>query len=208
MTEAKGAYSLKTAYKIATPEEAASFYDGWAATYDAELTKNGYATPRRCAEALAQFVGDKAAPIMDLGCGTGLSGLALRAVGFSAIDGFDISPEMLAKAAGLGAYRSVAVANLAEPLAVAEGVYANAASIGCLSPEYLPVTVLDEILSKLPAGGCLVFSLNDHAAADGTMEGRVMELTDSGYAECLHRDYGEHIPGTGLQSTVYVLRRR
>ena len=72
----------------------------------------------------------------------------------------------------------------------------------------MPAAVLDEILSKLPTGGCLVFSINDHSAADGSIVGRIMTLVDCGAAELVFKEYGEHMPATGLKSTVYVLRKR
>lgn len=201
-------YSLKTAYDLRTSEDISEFYDGWAKGYEDEVGENGYITPRRCAEALAAHAADKDRPIMDLGCGTGLSGLALKAAGFTVIDGYDLSEEMLTRADDKDVYRDTQIADLSKPLDIETGAYANAAAIGCLSPEYMPVTVLDEILKKLPKGGCLVFSLNDHAAEDGTMVGRINALIDCGFAQLLHREYGEHLPGIGLKSTVFVLQKR
>ena len=70
--------------KVYAARDAAStrdLYDDWAATYDAEIGDNGYATPGRCAEALKQFSQDLSQPVLDFGCGTGLSGLALRLAG-------------------------------------------------------------------------------------------------------------------------------
>ncbi|MEO0622528.1 MAG: methyltransferase domain-containing protein [Pseudomonadota bacterium] len=200
--------SLAGAYKVTSPEEAKPFYDDWSARYEAEVADNGYVTPKRCAEALATFVALPDQPIMDLACGTGLSGLALRAAGFGTIDGFDLSEGMLEKARDKGIYRSLALSDLSQPLEMPEGVYQNAAAIGCVSPEYMPPTVLDEILGKLPSGGCLVFSVNDHAASDGTIVGRLHELIDTGYAELLFSEYGDHLPEIDLKATVYVLRRR
>lgn len=198
---------LKGAYSLSSSTQAAAFYDGWAAGYDAELTSHGYVTPQRCAAALARHAEDVTAPMMDLGCGTGLSGLALRNAGFTRIDGYDISPEMLARAEQrVGLYHHLGVADLSLPLTM--GSYANAAAIGCLSPDYMPVTVLDRVLEKLPPGGCFVFSLNDITQADGTFLGRICELTDTCVADLVHRDYGDHIPGTGLKATVYVLKKR
>ncbi|GMG81639.1 class I SAM-dependent methyltransferase [Paralimibaculum aggregatum] len=199
---------LEHAYRIETPEEAEGFYDRWAPAYDAEVGKNGYITPKRCAEALAAHAALPWAPVMDLACGTGLSGLALRAAGFDCIDGFDLSEEMLARARRKDVYRELAIADLSKPLEMPGDVYQNAAAIGCISPEYMPPTVLDEIVGKLPSGGCLVFSVNDHAAADGTIRGRINDLIDCGYTELLVADYGAHLPGIGLKATVYVLRRR
>ncbi len=198
---------LGDAYKLSNPDEAQEFYQGWAAGYDAEIASNEYISPKRCAEALIRHAAAPWAPMMDLGCGTGISGLALKAAGFECIDGFDFSPAMLDKAAGKGLYRTLAIADLSKPLEIAEGAYQNAAAIGCITPEYMPATVLDEILSKLPQGGCLVFSVNDHSAADGSIVGRIMTLTDCGAAELVFREYGEHLPAIDLKSTVYVLKK-
>lgn len=201
-------YKLSTAYTLTSPEESHAFYQGWAEGYEAEVAENGYITPQRCAEALAQHAAAPWAPIMDLGCGTGISGLALKAAGFECIDGYDFSQAMLDQAASKGIYRNLGIADMSKPLEIEEGVYQNAAAIGCITPEYMPATVLDEILSKLPQGGCLVFSVNDHSAADGSIVGRIMTLIDCGTAELLFKEYGDHLPAIGLKSTVYVLKKR
>lgn len=201
-------YGLSKVYTVTDPETARSHYQGWAAGYDGEVTENGYITPQRCAAALAAHATAPWAPVMDLACGTGISGLALRAAGFECIDGYDFSPAMLEQAAAKGVYRQTGIADLSKPLEIPEGVYQNAAAVGCITPEYMPATVLDEILSKLPQGGCLVFSVNDHSAADGTILGRIMTLIDCGAAELAFKEYGDHLPGIGLKATVYVLRKR
>ncbi|MGB1179935.1 MAG: methyltransferase type 11, partial [Lentibacter algarum] len=43
-------------------------YAAWAKSYDQELGEGGYATPARCAEALAKHSRDLTAPILDFGC--------------------------------------------------------------------------------------------------------------------------------------------
>jgi predicted TPR repeat methyltransferase len=201
-------FQLSGAYKLKGPEQSRDFYQGWAEGYDAEIAENGYITPQRCAAALAAHAAAPWAPVMDLGCGTGISGLALKAAGFECVDGYDFSEAMLARAAAKGVYRRTGIADLSKPLEIPEGHYQNAAAIGCISPEYMPPTVLDEILGKLPAGGCLVFSVNDHSAEDGTIVGRINCLVDCGAAELVFKEYGEHLPGIGLKATVYVLRKR
>jgi len=199
---------LKTAYGTTGPEATRALYQGWAVGYDEEIAENGYVTPARCAAALAAHATAPWAPVMDLGCGTGISGLALRAAGFECIDGYDFSEAMLEKAAAKGVYRRTAIADLSKPLEIEEGAYQNAAAVGCITPDYMPATVLDEILSKLPQGGCLVFSLNDRSARDGSIVGRMMTLIDSGTAELVFKEHGDHLPGIGLKAWVYVLRKR
>lgn len=49
----------------------------------------------------------------DLGCGTGRTGVWLKQRGVSAIDGVDLTPEMLALARGKGVYRQLTEANVA-----------------------------------------------------------------------------------------------
>ena len=66
-------------------------YAKWSRTYDSEVSSNGYVTPQRCAKALAQFSSDLKIPVLAYRCGTGLSGEALRAEGFTTIHGYDIS---------------------------------------------------------------------------------------------------------------------
>ncbi len=51
-------------------------------------------TPARCVEALARFV-PLDQPVLDVGCGTGLSGAALAAGGFVDVSGQDVNQAML-----------------------------------------------------------------------------------------------------------------
>ena len=199
---------LKSAYGLDGPKAVGEFYGGWANGYEDEVIANGYITPERCAKALAGFVEDKSSPVADLACGTGLSGLALRAQGFTLIDGFDLSPEMLEKArAKEGLYRNLAICDMSKPLAVPEGTYAHVAAVGCITHDYLPATVLDEILRIVPSGGHFVFSINDWTAREGSMERRLGEICDCGAAVTIFKEYGDHVPGNDMGCTVYVLRK-
>ncbi|MEM9139459.1 MAG: methyltransferase domain-containing protein [Pseudomonadota bacterium] len=200
---------LNQIYTLRSLEDATAFYDGWADGYDAELEDNGYATPARCAAALAEFATAPEAPVADFGCGTGLSGLALRRHGFNHVYGYDISQEMLVQARAKDCYREAAVLDMSQPFeGLPKGHFQNAAAIGSLSPWFMPPTVLDEMLGLLPAGGCLVCSLNDHALKEGSMETRILELTEHAAADLVFKDHGDHLPGQDLLSTVYVLKKR
>lgn len=198
---------LDKAYGLGGPEETRALYRDWAASYDAELRAAGYASPARVAAAMATAVMDKAAPLLDLGCGTGLSGAALRDEGFSAVDGTDFSEEMLAVAAAKGLYRRLIPGDLNRPIPAAPGDYANMVAVGVFSPGHAPPEMIEAVVDLLPAGGCFGFTLNDHALEDGVYEARVFALRDRGTAEIACADYGEHLPRRGLKATAYVLRR-
>jgi len=198
---------LTDVYGLEDVEDTRDYYRRWAESYDAEVAENGYVTPKRCAEALAGAVADLADPLIDLGCGTGLSGLAFRAAGFTCIDGCDLTEEMLEKARARGVYRRLWLAEAGASVPFEAGAYTNAAAVGVMSPGHAPASLIDAVMAALPPGGCFTFSLNDHALEDPTFEGRIREHVDTGAAQLMFREHGPHLPGIGLEATVYVLRK-
>jgi len=206
MSEKRG--FLGNAYTVGSRQETQALYKDWAKTYEQEIRDNGYATPRRCAEALAAQADDRDAPVLDLGCGTGLSGEALRDAGFTTIDGTDFSAEMLEVAAAKpGLYRSLLQGDLANPLPAAPGQYRHVAAVGVLSPSHAPAATIGQTVALLPSGGCFVFSLNDHTLADPSFQAEIERLVTNGQVEEIFRAYGDHLPGQDLKAEVVVLRR-
>lgn len=202
---------LDGAYSHGAGRDAEAFYDEWATSYDEELTENGYATPVRCAKALAAVFKEADAPfsrpLLDLGCGTGLSGAALRVAGFTRIDGWDPSAEMLRRAEARGVYRVLRETEAGAPISAAKDAYDAVVAAGVLSPGLAPPETIDEVVAFLPQGGWMAFSLNDHAFEDCAYEGRVMELTDTGAVTVELKEYGPHIPAREIGAWVYVLRK-
>ncbi|MDH3705212.1 MAG: methyltransferase domain-containing protein [Acidimicrobiia bacterium] len=200
---------LQRTYGLDTPDQVEQHYREWATTYEQELLDNGYASPARCARALAATVADRSAPLLDAGCGTGLSGLALRDAGFTTIDGYDFSPEMLALAADkTSVYRSLGTVDLSRPLPVEAGSYANACAAGVVHPGHAPVEAIGFVIDVLPTGGCFALSLSDHALTVPEFPGAVDEVVASGRADLVSDGYGPHLPGIDLGSRIIVLRRR
>ncbi|MCA8868052.1 MAG: class I SAM-dependent methyltransferase [Rhodobacteraceae bacterium] len=199
---------LNRLYYIRNHDQARDLYQNWAKTYDQEIIGNDYATPHRCARALADLLQDKAAPVLDIGCGTGLSGIALRECGFLTIDGCDFSPEMLKIAAARpGLYRRLWEVDVENPLPFAPGSYAAITAVGVLASDHAPAGMIDDVLQSLTKGGLFVFSLNDHTLQDPSFEARIAENVDTGFARLLFKEHGPHLPGIDLKSTVYVLEK-
>src|SRR5262245_26510923 len=86
-------------------------YDEWAGTYEATVATglDELLLPRL--RAVNWRAMNEAA---DLACGTGRAGAWLKRRGVGAIDGVDLSAEMLSLALGKGVYRRLVVADLAE----------------------------------------------------------------------------------------------
>jgi len=198
---------LDKVYDARDAEETRTLYDAWSTTYEAEVVEHGYATPGRCAEALAQYLDDLTAPVLDFGCGTGLSGLALRTHGFQTIDGVDLSEDMLKGAAEKGAYRALRQIEAGAQPVGTPGDYAAIAAIGVIGAGAAPIDTFDLLMNGLVSGGKLVLSFNDHALSDPANEGRLSEWMDTGAARLLFKDYGPHLPGLDLKSNVYVLEK-
>lgn len=195
---------LDRIYAANDQDAISALYDEWSATYEAEISANGYATPARCTEALATYTPDKTMPVLDFGCGTGLSGLALRLAGFVVIDGVDLSPQMIAVAAEKDVYRTLNTLAPSDP--VPQG-YALMSAVGVIGPGAAPITVLDSLLHALQPEGKLVFSLNERALADPGNTGMLNEWLDCGAARLLFAEDGPHLPGMDLKATVYVVEK-
>ncbi len=198
---------LNRVYQARDSDETRALYDDWSKTYEDEVGANGYITPERCSKALAQFTDDLRAPILDFGCGTGLSGLALTKSGFRIIDGVDLSAEMLAGADAKGIYRSLRQIEAGESPVTTPGAYAAIAAIGVIGAGAAPVDTFDLLMNALGHGGKLVLSYNDHALQDPVYEARISEWTDPGAARLLFKESGPHLPGKNINSTVYVIEK-
>ena len=198
---------LRKAYNLETQQDTDAYYSAWAASYDDELTSQRYRTPQRCAEALAQFV-ELAEPVLDIGCGTGLSGKALATQGFSNLTGHDVNEDMLALARDAGVYREVGLTDVANPFPFEAGTFAALAAVGVIGVGAAPLSLLSQALDALAPGGCIVFSFNDHALKLPEFPAAVRQEVAEGRVDELFNEDGPHIEGLGTRSRVYVLRRR
>ena len=198
---------LDKAYDISGTDATRELYTDWAKSYDAEVSGNGYATPKRCAEALKAVTDDLSQPILDFGCGTGLSGSALSLAGFRVIDGLDLTQEMLDIASKKSLYRTLALSDPDVEFPVKPGEYSAIAAIGVIGAGAAPLAVFDLLLNALGSGGKFVFSFNDHTLEDPSFEARVAEATSNGSANLLSEQYGPHLPGLNMNSKVYVIEK-
>jgi SAM-dependent methyltransferase len=90
--------------------DARSGYGAWAPTYEATVEDE---MDIALLEQLTTVAWDAARTVADLGCGTGRTGAWLSRAGAGAIDGVDVTPEMLAAARERGVFRSLTEADVA-----------------------------------------------------------------------------------------------
>ena len=182
-------------------------YASWASTYDNEVQKNGYVTPERVAKALKDIVTNQSEVILDYGCGTGLSGFALQAVGFTNIDGLDVSQEMITLAEKKSIYKKLTVFDPSTKIPVHADQYKIITAIGVIGAGAAPLEVFDNLFSLLPPSGLFAFSFNDHTLSDPNYERKVKQCLSSGQAIILHKSYGNHLPKANLKSNIYILKK-
>jgi SAM-dependent methyltransferase len=84
-------------------------YGEWARTYEQTVQDE---MDLRLLERLRTVEWARAREALDLACGTGRMGTWLRAQGVAHIDGVDLTPEMLERAARRGVYRTLRVADV------------------------------------------------------------------------------------------------
>ena len=199
---------LNQTYRLETQEETLAHYEAWADTYDEEITENNYAQPSRCASALAQFSTIDEINVLDIGCGSGLSGLALNDFGFKNIDGCDFSPSMLEKAKSTNVYQKLFLADINEELDIEEETYDAVCAVGVLAFAHVRTEALRKMLRVVKSKGLLVIGLNEHYWEGGSVGEKIRELSEGDEAELLFEEYGDHLPGADIGGWVAVLRKK
>ena len=174
-------------------------YDEWSQTYEADLVDQlGYTGHLIAANALADVLQDKAASIIDIGCGTGLVGQTLQTLGYKHIDGIDFSQEMLHIARPKAIYEKVLWGDLMKTTVVETGAYQAAVCAGSFAPGHLGPECYPEIIRMVQTGSPIVIFMNGvHFEEDGypteihrlEQSGvwKVIEITAFNYMRALER---------------------
>lgn len=162
-------HDLEGAYALETPEDSVRLYRGWAATYDDDFAhRRDYRYPASVAAHFAAQATEAHGPVLDVGCGTGLVGEALAAAGGWALDGLDISPEMLEAARAKGVYRRLVAGDLTRRLDLPDAGYGGVVSAGTFTHGHVGPDALAELMRVARPGALCVLGVNEeHYVARG-----------------------------------------
>ncbi|MFQ5672420.1 MAG: tetratricopeptide repeat protein [Nitrospinales bacterium] len=111
--------------KTAPLEYVKNLFDGYSAQFDRHLLERlQYQTPALLRRAFAEIINGEARfrNVLDLGCGTGLSGVEFRPIA-DRLCGIDISPKMAAKAREKNVYDDLRVGDMVEILNTTDETY-------------------------------------------------------------------------------------
>lgn len=187
--------------------EVASIYDEWADSYEAEIVDGlGYAMPARVAEILPKLLHERSASLLDVGCGTGISGHKIAEKGYTCIDGCDISRNMLSKAGSLDIYRKLFHADVSTPpIDAADNSYDAVTVVGAFAYGHLQASALEELLRVVKAGGLIIVTTNDHYYDEGSLDRYIASLHEQRRIVLLAKEHGDHMPGKNVGGWLYAM---
>ncbi|MGI9646794.1 MAG: class I SAM-dependent DNA methyltransferase [Ilumatobacteraceae bacterium] len=157
---------LEAAYAVDGPDANRTLYADWADSYDETFIEpSGYVYHRRVAESLLAGFDPESGPVLDVGCGTGVVGVALRDLGVTHVDGIDISAEMLDRAGekqvdGAPVYRELIEADLTAEIDLDDDRYAGVVSAGTFTHGHLGPEALGEVIRVARPGARFAIGIN------------------------------------------------
>ncbi len=150
---------LDRVYQAETPAQIEHAYDGWAEDYETDVFKYGYTTTAIVAGLVCRYLQSEKTVLCEAGVGTGILGESLRTLGYSNIDGFDISKGMLSIAEKKKAYRDLRKMALGEELAYSSDTYDAVISMGTFTVGHAPASGFDELIRITQPGGFIIVSI-------------------------------------------------
>jgi predicted TPR repeat methyltransferase len=172
--------ALDMVYAARTPEELSRAYAAWAAAYDGETAALGYWLPSLITSWVARHVPAGEGPLLDAGCGTGLSGPCLKALGYDDLAGLELSQAVLAIAGYRKAYRDLRQATLGGPLPWADGHFRAFFSTGVFTIAHAPASGLHELARVTRKNGHAIFTVRDQVLDEGGFHQIFSELERQG----------------------------
>ncbi len=181
-------------------------YDDWASTYNDDLGGWEYRAPSAVASMLAEFR-TPLTQVLDVGCGTGMSGLALRTAGFNSVVGCDLSPKSIELASATGAYASTFEFDMQRPpLPFADNHFEALVCVGVMT--YLPDTAeaLREFCRVVRPQGVIVFTQREDVWSERGCGGIISALEQQGCLEVLRiSDPQPYLPLNGEMGDIGMI---
>lgn len=198
---------LRSAYELDSADQTRSLYSEWAPGYDEEISANGYASPQRTAQALLASGAATDQPLLDIGCGSGVSGECLLQAGFSNLHGCDFSEPMLALAKKKQLYSRLHHSDLNDPIQFVTQPYHTVAAIGVMAPGHAGPDLIATALDLMVDGGLFGFSMNDHTLDNPGFMAMINKLIKDRKIRLRWSEYGDHLPGIELNAMIVVIER-
>jgi SAM-dependent methyltransferase len=172
---------LADAYSVETPDDSRALYRDWADTYESDFAHaRGYVYHVGVAGLYARDQ-TTIGPVLDVGCGTGMAGTALVALGFPTVDGIDLSPEMMAKAELKGTYRQLLEADLTQPVPLPDASYDGVISVGTFTHGHLGPEPIAELVRVARRDALFAIGINAEHFSGQSFDTFLAAMTREGH---------------------------
>lgn len=180
------------AYSLGDKESILKFYRKWAEDYDRKMSSQGYLSPSAIATLLDKHLLRHDIEVLDVGCGTGLTGVEIKQYGVEYLDGIDISGEMISVARSRDIYRRLYVADLNKPLALEDQSYDAAISSGTFTHGHVGAEPVAEIFRVLRPGGLLACTVHFDLWHNRGFDAVLAKMISANEIQCLALKEGSY----------------
>jgi SAM-dependent methyltransferase len=177
---------LQWIYESQDTEELRERYDVWARDYDDDLDGLNWTAPQAGAARCSHFA-EPGVEILDAGCGTGLVGVALAALGHRRIVGFDLSPRMLEHSAARGVYSELHQGSLLDRLPFADGRFGATVAVGVFTRGHVDGSAFAELARVTKPGAHVSITVRDDNVEQLGYGVAQQDLIDRGVWELIER---------------------
>ena len=164
-------------YKLKTTEEVMKYYDEWGDKnkYDKDMVEWNYTGPKETVEVFKKYALNKKLKIFDAGCGTGLVGIELKKLGYSNIDGADLSQKLL-DLVPKNYYEKLEQIDLNKKLKIQDNIYDAIMCVGTFTFGHVKPHALDEFLRITKNKGLICFTINEGIYKEYGFDKKIEEL--------------------------------
>ena len=195
--------------EIRGKQQIQDLYDDWAKNYEDAVLEWGYKAPRVAAQFLKQYGVTEDDKVLDVGCGTGMTGKAVRDIvgPKTQITGVDISQKSLDAAQKSGHYEATINSSLDRlPFPFEDDGFDALECIGVLTYVQEHKDVLTEFVRVVKPGGILVFSHRSDHYESFAIADLIQSSVDEGSIELVHQsDPMAYLPGNEEYKEIRVI---
>ena len=163
-------------YKLKTTKEIMQHYDEWGDKYDQDMIDWNYTGPKETVNVFKKYAINKDTKILDAGCGTGLVGIELKKLGYTYIDGADLSKKLL-DLVPKGFYNKLEQIDLNKPLNKKSNIYDAVLCVGTFTFGHVKPPALDELIRLIKNKGLICFTVNEGIYEEYGFDKKIKELS-------------------------------
>ena len=200
---------LSRAYELASEADTKALYEDWAESYDTTMLDGlGYLTPSKTSKLLAEFLIDKSALILDVGCGTGLAGQELFKLGFKNLAALDYSPAMLRVARKRKIYDTFIEADLNASIEIKDNSFDAMICTGTFTHAHVDANCLEELWRILKPDGLFACTVQKDVMRENGFDKKFEDLKSLDKIHFLHWQEGVYFNTSEAPDGVYMVWKK